>query len=213
MRRTAAFLAAGMCLLAACSSSGSGKASSSTEPSTTVAPTEPSTTVAPTTTAAVTSTTAACHALGSTSPVTTSSVASAALLRAVQVTGERCADRVTFDFTTKANGTPKCTIAYDQPPFTMDGSGAPVTVAGSAFVRVRCEPAYGYDFETGQTTYTGPKRLTATGMQHVRELVETGDFEGVLNWIIGLDGQRPFVVHTAAVSGPQALKRLTIRFF
>jgi hypothetical protein len=95
----------------------------------------------------------------------------------------------------------------------MDGSGAPVTVNGSAFVRVRCEPAYGYDFATGQPTYTGPKQITATGTKHVRQLVETGDFEGVLNWIIGLDAQRPFVVHTATVVGPQALNRLTIRFF
>jgi hypothetical protein len=145
--------------------------------------------------------------------VSTGTVANAALLRAVKVDGSRCADRVLFDFTTKANTPPKCTIAYDQPPFTMDASGEPVTVAGSAFVRVRCEPAYGYDFESGQTTYTGPKRITATGTQHVREVVETGDFEGVLNWVIGLDAQRPFSVSTTTVTGPQAIQRLAIRFF
>jgi hypothetical protein len=95
----------------------------------------------------------------------------------------------------------------------MDASGAPVTVSGSAFVRLRCEPAYGYDFASGKPTYTGPKQITASGTQHVRELVQTGDFEGVLTWIIGLDAQRPFAAATASVPGPQARTRLAIRFF
>jgi hypothetical protein len=119
---------------------------------------------------------------------------------------------VAFDFTTDENGKPKCTIEYAEPPFTMDGSGEPVTVAGSAFVQVRCEPAYGYDFETGEITYSGPKRIAATGTQHVRELVQAGDFEGVVTWLIGLDGPQPFTAATAAVVGPQARTRLTIRF-
>jgi hypothetical protein len=212
VRRTAAFFVAGLCLLAACSSDGSDKPATTTEPSTTVTTTTvPESTTS--TTGAVTTTTTPCRPLGATTPVTTASTGSAALLRAVKVAGERCDDRVTFDFTTQANAPPKCTISYVQPPFTMDGSGAPVTVAGSAFVRVRCEPAYGYDFETGQTTYTGPKRITATGTHHVRELVETGDFEGVLTWIIGLDAQRPFTAAATGVAGPQAVMRLAIRFF
>jgi hypothetical protein len=28
----------------------------------------------------------------------------------------------------------------------------------------------------------------------VKAIVETGDFEGVLTWVIGLDGKRPFSV-------------------
>jgi hypothetical protein len=211
VRRIAGLLAAALCLAAACSSNGSGKAGGGT--STTTTPSTSSTVATTTSTAPVTTTTAACHGIGSTEPVTTATTATTALLRAVGVEGSRCADRVTFDFTTNANAPPKCTIAYDQPPFTMDGSGAPVTVAGSAFVRVRCESAYGYDFSSGQTTYTGPKHIAPTGTQHVAGLVETGDFEGVLTWIIGLDVQRPFAASTATVAGPQALNRLLIRFF
>ena len=205
-------------LTAACSSNGSGKAGTTSEPSTaaptsTAATTEPTTSTT-TTTAPVTTTTAACPATGSTEPLVTASESSAALLRAVAVTGARCADRVTFDFTTHADAKPKCSIFYDKPPFEMDASGAPVTVSGSAFVRVRCEPAYGYDYAGGgQATYTGPKQITATGTRHVRELVQTGDFEGVLTWIIGLDAKRPFNAATAAVSGPQARVRLAIRFY
>jgi hypothetical protein len=202
-------------LAAAC---GSSSKPAATPESTTLAPTTTTTATSvpastTSTTRAVTTTTVACHGVGTTEPIVTATVGRSALLRAVAASGGPCADRVTFDFTTKENAPPKCTIVYTAPPFSMDGSGAPVTVAGSAFVRLRCEPAYGYDFATGQTTYTGPKRITATGTQHVKELVQTGDFEGVLSWVIGLDSERPFSAATATVPGPQARTRLAIRFY
>jgi hypothetical protein len=88
---------------------------------------------------------------------------------------------------------PSCKVDYRPGPFTQDASGAPVKVAGTAFVAVRCEPAYGNDFENGGApTYTGPKRVVPTDTRHVREVVETGDFEGVVSWVIGLDVQRAF---------------------
>jgi len=202
-------------LAAACSSSD--KPAATPESTTTVPVTVAPTTTAPapttSTTVAVTTTTVACHGVGTIEPIVTAKTGGPALLRAVAASGGRCADRVTFDFTTKANAPPQCAIVYTAPPFTQDGSGAPVTVAGSAFIRLRCEPAYGYDFASGQPTYTGPKRITATGTKHVQELVQTGDFEGVLSWVIGLDGKRPFSAATATVPGPQARTRLAIRFY
>ncbi len=39
-------------------------------------------------------------------------------------------------------------------------------------------------------TYTGPKRLPGT--DPVAEVVKTGDFEGVVTWVIGLDRELPF---------------------
>jgi hypothetical protein len=212
VRRTAAILAAALCLFAACSDDSDEPDAPSTS-TTTVATSSSTGSTTSSTTLPTTTTTAPCRILGSTDPVTTAATGRAALLRDVGVSRQRCADRVTFDFTTEANGKPKCAVAYAQPPFTMDASGEPVTVAGSAFVQVRCEPAYGYDFETGMTTYTGPKRIPGSGTQHVQEVVQTGDFEAVLTWIIGLDAQRPFTVATTAVSGPQAQMRLAIRFF
>jgi hypothetical protein len=200
-------------LAAACSSSDKPAA---TPESSTLAPTTTATTVPASTTSttvAVTTTTVACQGVGTTEPIVTATTANTALLRAVAASRGRCADRVTFDFTTKKNAPPKCTIVYTAPPFSMDGSGAPVTVSGSAFIRLRCEPAYGYDFASGKPTYTGPKRITATGTKHVKELVQTGDFEGVLSWVIGLDGERPFSAATATVPGPQARTRLAIRFY
>lgn len=206
-------LVAVLCLGAACSSDGSGKAGDGGSTTASGATTSEPAAATTTSTAPVTTTTAPCRGSGATEPVTTATTANAALLRAVRAVGGRCADRVDFDFTTQRNAAPKCTVAYDQPPFTMDASGAAVSVAGTAFVRLRCESAYGYDFESGQPTYTGPKRITATGTRHVREVVETGDFEGVLNWIVGLDAERPFTATAAQVPGPQALNRVTIRFF
>ena len=41
-------------------------------------------------------------------------------------------------------------------------------------------------------TYTERERITATGTNHVTEVVETGDFEAVVTWVIGLDTKRPF---------------------
>lgn len=68
---------------------------------------------------------------------------------------------------------------------------------------VRCFPAYGYDFETGRTTYTGPNRIEAKGTRHVREIVKTGDNEGVLTWVIGVDARRPFTVSATATPAKQ----------
>ena len=86
-----------------------------------------------------------------------------------------------------------------------------MTVAGTAFVVVRCAPAYGYDFETGRTDLHRARSASPpTGTHHVREVVETGDFEGVLTWVIGLDAQRPFRV-TRRRHGPPT-RQLIVTF-
>jgi hypothetical protein len=119
----------------------------------------------------------------------------------VSTTG--CDDHVAFLYRVRGVAPPSCTIEYRAGPFTTDASGAPVAVAGSAFVVVRCFPAYGYDYETGQTTYTGPNRIEAAGTRHVRELVKIGDNEGALTWVIGLDARRPFAVSATGTPAKQ----------
>jgi len=93
-------------------------------------------------------------------------------------------------------------------PFVRDASGAPVTVRGGAFLVVRCSPAAGHDFESGRTTYTGPTRIDPSGVRHVLELVETGDFEGVVTWVVGLDTKRPFAVVPETI--PPGVSTITI---
>ena len=129
-----------------------------------------------------------------TTPVTSPIAAQPSLLTNVQELGDECVDHVIFDFTGKGTDPPGYSVTYGTPPFVADGSGAPVAVAGNAFVVVKVKPGYGYDFETGTPTYKGPKSVPVGHANHVRAIVETGDFEGVLTWVIGLDAKRPFSV-------------------
>lgn len=191
------------CLVVGLAACGSDKKAAS--PSTTTTPVSAasttSTTAATTSTSAgVTTTTgAACPNAGSSDPRNTPARKPAALLTKVAVTHAGCRDSVTFTFQKSGTAVPSCKVEYQPGPFSQDGSGAPVTVAGSAFVVVRCEPAYDFDFASGTTTYTGPKSITPAGTTHVRQVVETGDFEGVLNWVIGLDQKRAFGITAGGV--------------
>jgi hypothetical protein len=201
------------CLVFVLSACGSDKkaASPSTTTSTSTAPVRAATTTSttapsPSTTAAITSTTGVqCPNTGSTNPTATPANQPAALLTDVGVTTAGCRDRVTFTFRKSGSTAPSCSLAYKPGPFDQDASGAPVSVAGSAFLTVRCYPAYGYDFVSGVTTYTGPKHITPAGAKHVREVVETGDSEGVLNWVIGLDRQRAYRITAGAVPTRQLI--------
>ncbi len=141
-------------------------------------------------------------------PVTSPAPSGSVLLTKVERKGDSCVDHVVFEFTSKGSDPPAYSITYGKPPFVQDGSGKPVTVSGSAFIVVKVSPGYGYDFETGTPTYTGPKRITPAA-NHVKEIVETGDFEGVLTWVIGLDSKRPFTVQ--ATGKPQTQLVVTSR--
>ena len=206
MRRIVISLSCFVVLLGACGSDKKA-ASPATTPLTdatttsTAVPTSPSVKV-------TTSTNPACPNTGVSAPRSTPAAQPAALLTKVAVTTAGCRDSVTFTFEPSALAVPSCTVEYQPGPFTQDASGRPVAVTGSAFVSVRCEPAYGYDFQSGTTTYTGPKHITPTGTRHVREVVETGDFEGVLNWVIGLDANRGFDI----TAGGTPTRQLTVTF-
>jgi hypothetical protein len=88
-------------------------------------------------------------------------------------------------------------VEYVEPPLYEDGSGAVVDVDGDAVATVRMATASGADITgDGSVVYRGPRRLAGDGV--VRELVRTGDFEGVLTWAAGLDERRGFRVSTLA---------------
>jgi hypothetical protein len=124
-------------------------------------------------------------------------------LTSVDTQGDNCVDHVIFGFKNAASGSPGYSITYGSPPFAQDGSGTPVAVKGSSFIVVQVKPGYGFDFVTNQPTYTGPKRIPVAGANHVTEVVETGDFEGVLTWVIGLDSKRPFTVEATGTPKTQ----------
>ncbi len=68
-----------------------------------------------------------------------------ALLTDVEATSSGDVDRVVFTF---ANGLPEFTVVPAEPPF-LGLPGEPVPIAGSAFLKVRMEPASGVDFGIG----------------------------------------------------------------
>ena len=213
MRRLVIGLVGAAVILGACSSSSKPASKQTTTTtaaaSTTVAPSTTSTPERTTTSAAsaTTTSTVACPNTGASAPVTTPASQVPALLTGIAVTSAGCKDNVVFSYRLRGTAPPSCTIGYRAGPFTQDGSGAPVAVAGAAFVVVRCSPAYAYDFENGKTTF-GPKRFAGFEARYAREVVKTGDNEGVLTWVIGLSARRPFAV--TATGTPS--KQLTIAF-
>ncbi|MDQ1438729.1 MAG: hypothetical protein QOK43_2358 [Acidimicrobiaceae bacterium] len=103
-------------------------------------------------------------------------------------------DRLVWEFKDAAPG---YRVAYTKRPITEDASGREVEVKGAAVLEVRMEPASGYHFagDASGPTYTGPKRIRpATTV--VEEVVETGDFEAVLTWVVGLRTRSGFRVRT-----------------
>lgn len=111
----------------------------------------------------------------------------------VRVGGHDCFDRVAFEL--GGTGLPGYAVSYQPGPITEDASGEPVAVAGSAFLVVRMEPASGFDVDAGTPTYAGPERIAGPGGGPVAEVVRSGDFEAVLTWVIGVEGERPFTVN------------------
>ena len=118
-----------------------------------------------------------------------------ALVTDVRPNAEGC-PRVVFEFKDQVAG---YRIGYAQPPFTECGSGATVATASwdaTAYLDVHLEPAAGVDLTTtGEATYTGPRDIAVRG-DVLKHLKVTCDFEGVFEWIIGLDKKHEFKVLT-----------------
>ena len=111
-------------------------------------------------------------------PVTrpgTAAGANQAAPSAVRVGTHQGYDRIVFEYS--GSVVPTLTIAIATPPFKHDPSDLPMTVTGSAFLRIQLDGVtMGYagatDFRPGYPTLV--------------ELAQQGDFEGVQSWIAGL---------------------------
>jgi hypothetical protein len=124
-----------------------------------------------------------------------------ALLTDVRLGRHEGYDRIVFEFLPGSR--PGYRVRYVRPPIVEDASGMVVAVDGDAFLSVRIEPASGFDLtgELGEV-YTGPTRIagSSAGTEVIVEVVRTGDFEAVLNWVAGLDERAPF--RAARLAGP-----------
>jgi hypothetical protein len=126
-----------------------------------------------------------------------------ALLDDVRAARHEGYDRVVFEFSNRTPRHPGYKVGYVAKPVHADASGEEVPVAGSFVLQVRFEPASGVDLANSDdsggplVTYTGPKRFTPDTPE-VAEIVQTGDFEGVLNWAIGVRDKVDFRVYSLA---------------
>lgn len=116
------------------------------------------------------------------------------LLVDARLAGHPGYDRFVLEF----HGTvPGYQVGYTDKPVIADPSGEVVEVAGDHVLWIRLEPSSGFDLldRPDTPTYTGPDRLSSDTAV-VTEAVMTGDFEGVLSWVLGIDGEQPFLVTT-----------------
>jgi hypothetical protein len=99
-------------------------------------------------------------------------------------------DRVVFEFSGPVPA--QRDVGY-VPELIGDPSGLPVPVAGDAILQVRMTPARGHD-DNGNVTY-GPTRRTYA-LPNVIQVVNSGDFEDVLTFGIGLAQRTGVTVFT-----------------
>jgi len=90
-------------------------------------------------------------------------------------------DRVVFEF---EQGLPEFTLAEATPPFSQDGSGAPVAVEGESFLSLTMRGG-SKQTDAGTSSYDGPTDFDP-GFATLVDLVEGGDFERQSTWYLGL---------------------------
>ena len=109
-------------------------------------------------------------------------------------------DRIVFEFAPQAGGTahlPAYTVSRQaSAKFVKDASGQPVTLRGSAGLRIVFHGA------SGATSYNGSRDLTPN-LPVVQEVEQLGDFEAVLSWGAGLS--QPSCIRTLELSNPTRL--------
>jgi len=191
--RMRSVIAAGalLLLLVGCGSGGSSKSASTTAPSTTATSSSSSATSPEATLRPATG--------GSTTPVSVAPTQPAAHLVAVRAARQDTVDRVVFEFSDRVPG---YRVSYVQKPI-RGTSGQEVPLSENFVLEFHMQQATGFNQDTGQPTYTGPKQLQPAGTRAVGELKQVEDFEAVLTWVAGLKAQVPFRVST--LSSPPRL--------
>jgi hypothetical protein len=190
-------LAVAMLVLVGCSGGGSnGSSSSATTTSTTTAPV--------TTVVGGSDTCPGFH--GATTALASSGPTAPAFLVDATAGAQGCLDVVTFTFHTRGDGTPPgYTVRYrdqSKEPYQDGDPPSDIQIDGAATLFVSMAPAASTDTtvpDDPQQTYTGNLSLAYGDHHHlviVRELPDGKDPAGqdTVNWVIGLDGVRPFRV-------------------
>jgi len=123
------------------------------------------------------------------------------LLTAATAGEAGCLDVVTFTFQSLGSGTPPgYVVEYKDPPFSDGDPPRDISLDGGAFLSVTISPASSVDITKEDTprTYTGNLLLQYGDHHHLVEVRKFDDVLGTVNWVIGLDARRPFLVDSAA---------------
>ena len=127
-----------------------------------------------------------------------------AVLAEVRIARHDTFDRVVFEFT--GSVVPEATLdgpkANDPGVVTGDPSGSPIDVAGAQVLTIAMSPAVATYAASNPPPplYSGPTSFTPADTANVVQVVETGDFESVLSWAIGLRSAATPTV--SVVTGP-----------
>src|SRR5512143_1206261 len=113
----------------------------------------------------------------------------AVVLQAVRAGPEPGFDRVVFEFA--GPGLPGYQVQYATGPIQACGSGAVVPLAGMDHLLVRFEPAQAHD-TLGRVT--AADRMLAPRLPQVLDVKLVCDFEGQVEWAVGVAARRPFRV-------------------
>jgi len=112
----------------------------------------------------------------------------AATLRSVTAASARGYDRVVFELA--GDSAPGYRVEYVAGPVRSCGSGDVVSVAGSARLVVHLEPARAHDDQGNPV----PQRDLVPGLPAIREVKLVCDFEGQVEWVLGLRAKQPYRV-------------------
>ncbi len=99
-------------------------------------------------------------------------------------------ERVVFEF--DGDSVPRYEISYLEPPFVQCGSGNPIVVTGDAVLQVRLRLTRAHAETADRLLPTVTERDRKLGQPLLKQLILTCDFEGEVEWLLGLTSRIPF---------------------